>query len=395
MGSICELSDDLLVKIISFLPLKVAVSTSILSKQWEFLWMWLPKPKYELTGQGYVEFIDKNLQLHGAPVIESLLIVFGLLKPEKIKLWVDIAVSRFLRELSIRYLLKNGYALRSRVLLSLPISLYTCVSLMTLKLDGKNIAVDVPQTVCLPSLTTLELKRVKYSNEDSLGLLLSHCPVLEVLLIKRSHESDNVRALVVDVPSLKWLSLKIGEECSSDGSDNVIVTPSLKYFRIKDCRDSPTYLLKPMTKLEEAEIDVKKDIEKILELITFVRRLRLRASSFNSVEEFVYPAGIVFNQLEHLKLDVCNDYWSKFLIWLLGNSPKLRVLILYVYWRPIREKYELGNWESKQSSVPECFLRSLETFEYSGYMGKQEEKDFLSFVFKHACCLKLVNKKAP
>ncbi|KAF2590229.1 hypothetical protein F2Q70_00041837 [Brassica cretica] len=46
MDRISGLSDELLVKILSFLPTEDAVSTSVLSKQWRFLWMRLPKLEY-------------------------------------------------------------------------------------------------------------------------------------------------------------------------------------------------------------------------------------------------------------------------------------------------------------------------------------------------------------
>ncbi|CAA7047948.1 unnamed protein product [Microthlaspi erraticum] len=207
MVGISALSDDLLLKILYFLPTKVAVSTSLLSKQWEFLWMWLPKLEYDeyydITGPlssswlRYAEFIDKNLPLHRAPVIEILILSFSygsLSRPDRIKIWAGIAVSRFVRELSIVYLCG-----KPSDVLSLPRSLYTSNSLMTLKLEGNNILVNVPRIVCLPSLKTLELHRVAFLDEDSLRLLLSHCPVLEDLCIVfvRDRDQDNLIAIVV------------------------------------------------------------------------------------------------------------------------------------------------------------------------------------------------------
>uniref|UniRef100_A0A1J3HXT2 Putative FBD-associated F-box protein n=1 Tax=Noccaea caerulescens TaxID=107243 RepID=A0A1J3HXT2_NOCCA len=228
---ISDLSDDLLIKILSFLPTKVAVSTSILSKQWQFLWMWLPKLEYDDSDIAkplsswlrYEEFIDKKLPLHRAPVLETLLLSFvrnRLSQPEKIKLWVEIAVSRFVREVSVGYFNSN-----EELFLSLPSSLYAaCDSLMALKLEGKNILVDVPpRTVYLPCLKTLQLRCVTYANEASLPLLLSHCPVLEDLFIERDDEDDNVGVIVVNVPSLQRLSLEIDGDCSSD-DEYVIVT---------------------------------------------------------------------------------------------------------------------------------------------------------------------------
>ncbi|CAA7047961.1 unnamed protein product [Microthlaspi erraticum] len=392
MARISELSDDLLIKILSFLPTKIAVSTSIFSKQWRFLWLWLPKLEYDdfniTTGPlssflSYRDFIDKNLPLHRAPAMESLLFrchVLGLLQADDINRWVEIAVSRLLRELSISYF---RFVEKPSDVLSLPSSLYTCDSLVTLKLRGKNVAVDVPQTVCLPSLKNLQLQCVTYSNGGSLGLLLSHCPVLEDLLVERDDDSDNRRAVIVNVPSLQRLSLRIGRECSSDGY--VLITPSVKYFKFEDYRGVYSiFLVEPMPKLEEADIYVMQGFNKFLESIISVKRLSLRVIRNSPITS----SGIVFSQLEHLKLCICSDNWSKLLVWLLRKSPKLRVLNLYVdqRYRHYME-YEPVDWENEHISVPECLLRSLETFEFKDYMGTQEEIYFLSFFFKHASCL--------
>ncbi|CAA7047964.1 unnamed protein product [Microthlaspi erraticum] len=326
MVRIGDLSDELLVKILTFLPTKAAISTSILSKKWEFLWMWLPKLEY------------------------------------------------------------SDYRIKAEPHVSLPRSLYTCSSLTTLKLQGKSILVDVPPTVCLPSLKTLELQCVTYVNEDSLHLLISKCPVLEDLVIK---EGGNVRAIVVKAPSLQRLVLVIGERCSSDGF--VIVTPSLKYFKVEDKRDNPSCLIEPMPKLEEADIDVLLDIEKILKSVKSAKRLSLRPM-FYSAEESMYGAGIVFSQLEHLKICIFSKNWSKMLLWLLRNSPKLRVLNLYVDRDPYFDPHETVKLKkkrtNKRSSVPQCLLSSLGTFEFVGFMGRQEEREFVSFVLEHASCLK-------
>lgn len=169
MGRISELSDELLIKILSFLPTKVAVSTSVLSKQWEFLWMWLPKLEYISTRDSEAEckrlrcFLHRSLPLHRAPVIEILRLHFDNLhvRPEDIKMWVLTAVSCNLRELEIAY---DSYPAQPDIL---PSSLYICKSLVTLTLNGK-ILVDVPRMVCLPCLKTLRLRRVLYFNDGSL-----------------------------------------------------------------------------------------------------------------------------------------------------------------------------------------------------------------------------------
>ncbi|ESQ42782.1 hypothetical protein EUTSA_v10015331mg [Eutrema salsugineum] len=243
--------------------------------------MWVPKLEYEITGYkpkpALRAFIDKNMPLHKAPVIESfhLKCSFKSFQPEDINHWLGIAVSLYVRELSIEY---RSFSYDPDVLL--PSSLYTCESLVTLKLKGM-IVVDVPRMVSLPSLKTLHLRDVRYVNEDSLRLLLSYCPVLEDLVIEVDG-TENVKAIVVIVPSLQRLSLQIGSGCSSDGY--VIVTPSLKYFKVEDDRDQFSYLIEDMPKLEEADINVYDDLQRLFEAITSVKCLSLHRF-FNSEEE--------------------------------------------------------------------------------------------------------------
>ncbi|XP_019092401.1 PREDICTED: putative FBD-associated F-box protein At5g56700 [Camelina sativa] len=400
MARITDLSEELLVKILTFLPTKVAVSTSLLSKQWQFLWLWLPKLKYDVykdiadgSKSGclmYRDFINKNLLLHKAPIIESLSlrVRHRSLQPEDLKSWAGIAVSRCVRELSID---TSSSGMKPAV--SLPSSfLYSLKSLVTLKLQGGKILVDVPRTVCLPSLKTLELECVTYSSDESLRLLLSYCPVLEDLNINRE-DYDNLRKLVIIVPSLQRLTLSIHPYCSSDGY--VIVTPSLKSFKVVDERSPSPYLIEHMPELEEADIilmgDTENDTERLLKSITNVKRLSLRIT-FNSGKKNVYPDGIiVFSQLETLKLYICSENWSMLLVHLLKDSPNLRVLDLEEVddFQEIYGEYEPLSSGNNQGAVPKCFLNCLETFKFEGYDSKeQEDRDLLSFIFKHACCLK-------
>lgn len=60
---------------------------------------------------------------------------------------------------------------------SLPKSLYTCKTLVELTLSDK-IIVDVPSSVCLPSLNILRLFYVVFKDENSLERLISSCSVL-------------------------------------------------------------------------------------------------------------------------------------------------------------------------------------------------------------------------
>nr|VDD57463.1 unnamed protein product [Brassica oleracea] len=255
MDRISGLSDELLLKILMLVPTEVAVSTSILSKRWEYLWMWLPKLDYcQRLGSGpdcerLRCFLDRNLPLHRAPVIESFRLECydPRFKPKNISMWVLTAVTMLL---------------------------------------------DVPRMVSLPSLKTLKLHCVIYFDDKTLQRLLSNCPILEDLVVDL-REYDTTRELTVVVPSLQSLSLYLPYNSVTDGY--VIETPNLKYFKLRHNRNDHYCLIKNTLHLVEAYLDFNlPDLKSLIGSITSVKHLAI-------CSEAMCDEGLVFDQLEHLE----------------------------------------------------------------------------------------------
>ncbi|KAG7604211.1 FBD domain, partial [Arabidopsis thaliana x Arabidopsis arenosa] len=333
------LPDDLLLKILSFVPTYVAVSTCVLSKRWEFIWMWLPNLEFKSVWNpwpGIVDFINKKLPIHRAPVIERLCIHItsnAHIKPEYIKRWIEIAVSHYVRELQIDYYSKTE---------------------ITLQLEAESFFIDG-----------------KYLQQ-----LISGCPVLEDLSL-RFCCNDNLREFTVIIPSLQSLSLFLF------GNSNLnrykIDTPSLKYLKLEDWNDPEHYSWTNMPKLREAYVDVESSnhLKTLIGSITSVKRLTICC-----LEDYLYGDGFVFNHLEHLKLCMCPFDSSNLLGQLLKGSPNLQVLDIFEM-----KRNDIVCW-NQPSSVLECLLSSLKILNWSAYFGRPQDRGIAVYILKNACHLK-------
>ncbi|KAL0714438.1 hypothetical protein Bca4012_021417 [Brassica carinata] len=386
MDRISGLSDELLLKILLLVPTKVAVSTSILSKRWEYLWMWLPKLDYgqfdfsESEWERLRCFLDRNMPLHRAPVIESFRLELSscsCFKPKNINMWVLTALSHSLRELEIMYEL---YADNPCIL---PSNLFTCKSLVVLKLDGEFL-LDVPRMVSLPSLKTLKLQCVRFiNNEQTLQRLLSNCPILEDLMVDL-HDGDIMRKFTIVVPSLERLTLLIPCDHHIDGY--VIQTPALKCFKLEDyCRDDHYCLIENMPCLIEAYVACCfPDINNLIGSIASVKRLEICSKAILD--------GLVFNELEHLEVCRCTVLCSNQLVRLLKASSKLKRLDISL--ADGHDPHQnLDDW-NEPSTVPECLLSSLQTLNWSEYTGEPQEREIAVYILKHARHLKTATIKS-
>lgn len=142
---------------------------------------------------------------------------------------------------------------------------------------------DVPPNGSLSSLKTLRLLSVKFSRDESVQKLLSICPVLEELVVRRSGYS-NVEIFTINVPSLTSLSIdyiRVGSHQPTGVHGFVINAPSLRYLNIRD-RHSNYLLFTNMPELVKANVEAVCDqSESLIGSLASVRYLSLCSKSSN------------------------------------------------------------------------------------------------------------------
>ncbi|XP_010443285.1 PREDICTED: probable FBD-associated F-box protein At1g32375 [Camelina sativa] len=390
MDRISQLPDELLLRILSLLPsAKDVVATMVLSKRWQFLWMFVPRLVYDDDSyQGIIDygrfsrFVDRSLIFHKAPVLETLHFKLGkICGAGDIHVWIRAADKCSVRELIIEI-----HTSSSVTQAPLPRSLYTgCSMLVKLKLDNAVLVDVIFSSVSFPSLKTLSLLAVEYPGDDFVKRLLSGCPVLEDLDVVQCPD-DNVTIFTVKVPSLKTLSLRTVNKVEDDAQGFVIDAPSLEWLKLVDYTGGFCVIENNMPNIEEAYIDVEYHLpRKILTSIVSVQHLDLCLLTSKDA----YPLGSIFRCLIHLKICTCDTEWLNLLMRVLNDSPKLRALKLEQY-HPLRADEPRPCW-SEPNRVP--MLSSLKTLEWVKYEGTKEEKEVAAFILRRGRFLDKVTIK--
>ncbi|KAG7598207.1 F-box domain [Arabidopsis suecica] len=388
---ICALPDDLLLQILHHVPTKEAVATSILSKRWRYVWTMAPRLEFTEYGSESVGwFIEKSLQLHKAPKLDSLIVELGPHCPFDVDVgkWVENAVNRDVEDLDFKLL---WTAEPTRI----PKSLYTCDTLVDLTLSNQ-ILVDVSSPACLPSLLYLSLHYVVYKDEDSLVRLLSSSPVLKWLTVHR-HDNDNLKTFTVKVSSLEtlyymtsWRKLDEVEEDEVEVDEVedaylieslVIDSPALTYLTLVDvCEDY--CLIENMPCIDVADIGfVDNPSEKFLRSLSYVIHLHL----FLTKSMVACCNTIKFSRLIefYFRPDDLVD-WLEPLMFLLQNSPKLKSLTIDAKTGGLPPSW------NQPSAIPECLSSHLEIFGWRGYGGREDEKHVMTYILANSKCLKTV-----
>ncbi|KAG2264266.1 hypothetical protein Bca52824_071345 [Brassica carinata] len=322
---ISELPDALLLQILSFVPTKDAVATSVLSKRWRYLCKMMPRLRfwYERTDdlERFSDNVCRFLLSHQAPVLQSLHLEVNFERGSTMDIGVllGVAFGLHVRELELQVYSWKPYRF--------PTSLYKCRTLETLKL-GSRVLLDVPFPVCLKALRTLSLFDVSYKDDGSVVNLLSGCSVLENLEVMMfSH--PRLGTFTIHVPSLQNLTLISDSE---DFTVFVINAPHLKYLNLKGLIDEDSCLIENTPEVVEAHI---------------------------------------------------TDWWNLLML-MLDCSPNLQVLKLISEWFRILDRLTYKRW-SQPKYVAECLVNRLETLVWENYEGGiEDDREVAQYMLSNA-----------
>ncbi|KAL7087683.1 hypothetical protein ACP275_13G083100 [Erythranthe tilingii] len=382
---ISDLPDSVICHILSYLPTKSSVRTSVLGQRWRFLWTYVPILDFDREKK---EFVNGVISLHKMQTISTFRLLLRKKHYDKHQhvAWVTAAVNRNVRNLYLVSL--------SDYYMPLPQHLFTCKTLVGLVLNSCH--VTLPSCpVYLPRLEKLHLISVRFEADDELPLprLLSGCPVLEELEIECSL---NFFTFSVSSPTLK--RLRIDLEVGGGDDDDVtnlleLNTPSLTYLQLGNCffRNIKSGA---MTSLIEADISLcsyeAEDEEEFfvysrlrlefIDRLCNVKSLELDLSQFTRrIVDSVLSAWswtMSFHNLTKLELTGACRFLPKFL----ESAENLEILIF-------TEFYEKSESWTEPLQVPKCLLSHLRIIKIARIRGKKHEFEYIRYLLTNALAL--------
>jgi hypothetical protein len=204
---ISSLPDPIICHILSFVPTKIAATTSILSKRWNPLWLSvLVLHFHDEAFQNFASFCHFVYSVFLLRDVTLPLQSFHLkcsnasIQPQDINGFVHAAAQRGIENLNLEM---------PDMVITLPPSIFSCRTLVVLHLKGLKVNDISHGVVDFPLLKTLHLSSVLFERFEYLVEILSGCPILEELQAE-DLSVDNVEWLFIQGNSViarKFISL--------------------------------------------------------------------------------------------------------------------------------------------------------------------------------------------
>lgn len=213
LDHISNLPDYILHQILSFMPTKEAVKTSILSTRWKNLWVSVPTIDFDdelLMAKladgwlrpdvtSFVNFVERVLRLHDASNMEKFRLSCCVYRNAfQISSWISDAIIHNVQELDMSLFAKDPSVI--------PQSMFHNTSLVSLKIR-MNCAIQLPSHVSFPCLKTLHMSFVRFMHDDFTEKLFSGCPALEELSLSDCRWI-NLKSIAISSSTLKSLSIR-------------------------------------------------------------------------------------------------------------------------------------------------------------------------------------------
>ncbi|KAJ0449001.1 putative F-box domain, FBD domain, leucine-rich repeat domain superfamily [Helianthus annuus] len=381
-----RLPEEIVSHILSLMPTKHAVRTSILSKRWRYSWMFVTNLyfteniRHSHGLDSFSEFVDQVLKFCKSPQLNLFrmhLVTLCWLQRPSVSKWIDKAIRLNVHELDIQV-----------NVLELPLSFFTCKTLTKLRLDHIAYDHDVWESVHLPCLKTLDI--AIYTNPlVNAFKLVRGCPILESLSLEVQCCKDEEDYLF-DVPTLKRLKLTL--YCSQSFNNKVVlIVPNLEYLFVGGNLCS-LFVMEDVSSLVEATVSFTNLSigylwVELLNGLYRVKSLSAQADGFPYLGNTFCSPLPTFPNMKHLELKgFCQSgLISKFL----ESSPELKHLCIEKVYELLLQEPGYTSW-IEPKLVPPCMLTNLTTIKFSNCKGHKCDIQFLEYVLGNAEVLKKV-----
>jgi hypothetical protein len=394
--AISWLPDEVLGKILSLIPTKQAVSTSLLAKKWRTIFRLvdhlelddsfsLQAVKDQTPGlrkhvrfvftEDFKIFVDRTLALQCDYPIKNFSLKCHVSKYDErqkacVGRWISNVVGRGVFELDLR--------MKDPGIHFLPPHLVASKTLVKLTLGTQLCLGQLPSYVSLPSLKSLFIDTIVfYDIEDLCCVLLAGCPVLEELSV---HHHDFIATPhTISSPTLKRLS--VDYHCPDDvdsASHMSFDLPKLVYLEYSHCALGEYWQIN-LESLVEAKLDLglerkvlRMDVTDLIIGIRNVQSLHLSPDSVHVIYSYCRHGLPVFKNLVNLSFGSKNKRGWRLLANLLKQSTKLETLIVK----------DLNGYTG-DVSMP---LNKVTSLHILGYRGTADEvKQLKSFIGEFEC----------
>ncbi|XP_058730470.1 F-box/LRR-repeat protein At4g14103-like isoform X3 [Vicia villosa] len=392
---ISDLPEGILLHILSFLPTKDAVRTSILANKWRHLWTYLTvfhfrtgldeshhhNPKN--TANSLLDLVGRLL--HKSNHVERLgvRILETKVDTEKVSSLVSSAAKHRLQYLELSLGDQSDKFM-------LPHSFSAFESLNELHLE-LMFTLHIPSGVCFPKLEKLVVLNVTFLNESSVQQLFSGCPVLQELDLYNCYWK-NLNHISVAISTLRRLEIDF-DLFSVDYDHDMTLTIDAVNLLSLSCICNPPIEFIPvnLTSIVDAFIDLGCEDPPnepyaaqcafdLLSGVSSVKSLRL----YNNTLECLYHSKDtihllpIFHNLTILEVFSGNpENPNEVLMDILQKTPKLEVLEI----PGVVLNYLDGDY---LNSVPCCFKSSLSRLCLLNFYGNEYEIQFLTFILQNA-----------
>ncbi|CAA0808504.1 Unknown protein [Striga hermonthica] len=394
MASIDRLSslpDDVIYHILSFLPTKRSVATSILGKRWRFLWAHVPcldfsEDDFLEEGTQASDIIHRVILQHKAKSLDTLTLRSINDNEYRLETLMTTVIDRGVQNLYLQL----DFSIFPRCILN-------CKTIVDLFLDFYRAPLSAVYNVSLPSLKKFRVYSVVCENDESLPHFLSGCPSLEELYMELtavgggSFDYDYVGCINISSPTLKTLKLDLYNLTRPSNFKHrmIINAPALTYLQLYG------YYLKcitvPITTISLVEADIRLqryDTTVVKFLQCYVKCLVI---SGWELEEFVHR-GVArstgkFDNLTKLEL-LWSFKWS-LLVKFLEIADNLEVLICP------QIDLEKGYFCPEPEQVPKCLLSCLRIIKTKWVPFNEQIFDMVRYLLRNSRVLERMEIFTP